>query len=289
MIVHYFNGVEKCLKQSDFSISPGWPEECLMTEITPMFEGFKVKSGSMDINSYVKQFIQELQGHHMPLNRKTDNYQECLTKKINYIIETLKVDTDEVLTSDYGIELRRSDLSTLYAGWLNDKIINFYFQLIVHQEGAQNIFAFDTFFTPGGMSSLIKRKHPVDVFSYHLLLVPVHVAQNHWTLFVVDFVAKKITSYDSLGHSNDVYLEKLQNFLSKEQRIKKHGVELLWDGWWIGSIGDLPRQENNSDCGVFVSQYAKCVSRGMEIKFKQSDTEKIRSDMANEILSKRLL
>lgn len=42
------------------------------------------------INSYVKQFIQELQGHHMPLNRKTDNYQECLTKKINYIIETLK-------------------------------------------------------------------------------------------------------------------------------------------------------------------------------------------------------
>ena len=35
--------------------------------------------------------------------------------------------------------------------------------------------------------------------------------------------------------------------------------------WNIKHVEDIPLQVNNFDCGVYICQFAKCLSRGMEI------------------------
>ena len=60
----------------------------------------------------------------------------------------------------------------------------------------------------------------VDVFSYDLLLVPVHLGM-HWCLAVVDFSVPGVYYYDSMGGNNRACLEALCEYLRKEHQDKK--------------------------------------------------------------------
>lgn len=95
-----------------------------------------------------------------------------------------------------GLEMKRKDLRTLKGlEWLNDEVINFYLQLIRIRSIDENyprplpkVYAFNTFFytklTTEGYTQQLKRwTRKVDIFSYHLLLIPVHLGV-HWCLAV---------------------------------------------------------------------------------------------------------
>jgi len=109
-----------------------------------------------------------------------------------------------VLVDAHGIEIRNQDLVTLKGlNWLNDNIINFYMSMVVARAGPDNslpsVYAFSTFFYPkletGGHSAVARWTKKVDLFSYDLVLVPVHLG-IHWCLASIDLKKMAINYYD---------------------------------------------------------------------------------------------
>lgn len=71
-----------------------------------------------------------------------------------------------------------------------------------------------------GHSAVKRWTRKVDVFSYDLLLVPVHLGM-HWCLAVVDFAQPGVYYFDSMGGNNRACLEALCEYLRKEHQDKK--------------------------------------------------------------------
>lgn len=119
---------------------------------------------------------------------------------------------DEVLINSFGAGITRKDIQTLKGlNWLNDEIINFYMNLICERSQKENslrkCYAFTTFFYPkllkDGYNSLKRWTRKIDIFSYDLILVPIHLGL-HWTLAAVDFTCNEIRYYDSMnGYNNE--------------------------------------------------------------------------------------
>ena len=64
----------------------------------------------------------------------------------------------------------------------------------------------------------------------------------------------------------------------------------LEDGWELESIsGDIPQQDNSSDCGVFSCKFADYISRDLSIGFSQDNMPNFRKIMKYEILSNTLI
>jgi sentrin-specific protease 1 len=110
---------------------------------------------------------------------------------------------DEVLVNAFSISITRKDVHTLKGlNWLNDEIINFYMSLICErskQDTGKSYFkthAFTTFFYPklvkDGYASLKRWTRKIDIFSYDLLIVPVHLGL-HWTLAVCLIILIKLS------------------------------------------------------------------------------------------------
>ena len=58
-----------------------------------------------------------------------------------------------------------------------------------------------------GYSAVRRWTKKVDLFSYSLVLVPVHLGM-HWCLAAVDMDAKSITYFDSMGGNNKVCMQR---------------------------------------------------------------------------------
>ena len=107
-----------------------------------------------------------------------------------------------------------TDILTLKGrAFLNDTVITRYLEMIqARAEGA--IYCFSTFFytllEEYGHSGVSRWTKNTDIFSYSMVMVPVHVPGKvgHWCLAVVDMEAKKIMSFDSLGGNHKVSLAK---------------------------------------------------------------------------------
>ena len=156
-----------------------------------------------------------------------------LTEEQNELINQALMPSppDQVLTEGFNTRLSRKDTQTLRGlNWLNDEIINFYMSLICERNTAKSdslpkTYAFSTFFYPkllkDGFASLKRWTRKCDIFSYDLILVPVHLGL-HWTLAVIDIGCKEVRYYDSMmGNNHDclkalryvrVYLKNNQNY-----------------------------------------------------------------------------
>ncbi|XP_013794807.1 sentrin-specific protease 1-like [Limulus polyphemus] len=202
---------------------------------------------------------------------------------------------DEVLVEGFRLSIRRRDMETLSGlSWLNDEVINFYMNQLMERgklDSYPSVYAFNTFFYPklavGGHSALRRWTRKIDIFSYDLLLVPVHLGM-HWCLAVVDFTDKKIKYYDSMGGQNSECLKALRTYLQEESLDKKK-KEFDMSDWSLEIVKDIPHQMNGSDCGMFACKYAEYVTRRAKINFTQAHMPYFRRRMVYEILTKKLL
>ena len=124
---------------------------------------------------------------------------------------------DEVFADSGSVKITRKDLLTLSGlDWLNDEIINFYLNLICKRAEAESdlpsVYAFQTFFystlSQRGYAGVKRWTRKVDVFSYDVWLIPVHL-QVHWCMAVVDLRNKTIEYYDSMLGGNPLAFELL--------------------------------------------------------------------------------
>ncbi|ANQ11195.1 Ulp1 protease family C-terminal catalytic domain containing protein [Plasmodium coatneyi] len=211
-----------------------------------------------------------------------------------------------VLIEKFNVPLLYSQIKCLMdTRWLNDEVINFYMSMLqeyntknIKKDRPNNylpkIFTFSTFFfqslSSNGtynynkVSRWTKRKQ-VDIFSFDLILIPLHVGGNHWTLGSINMKEKKIKLYDSLNMSNAKFFEYMRHYLVDEMRDKKQ-MELDVSAWEYNPDGrsevGIPCQENGYDCGVFTCMFAKCLSFNRSFDFSQRDIKEIRMKMVSQ-------
>lgn len=207
-----------------------------------------------------------------------------------------RYDPEQQFVDAFSIPITRKDLVTLSGlQWLNDNVINFYLQLIcdrsVKDSNYPKTYAFNTFFYTNiitkGYASVKRWTRKVDIFSYEIVLVPVHLGM-HWCMAVVDMVQQKIEFYDSLYDGNTAVLPALKSYIQSESMDKKK-TAFDFTGWDIYQMEDIPRQQNGSDCGVFSCQFGEWASRRTTPRFTQKNMPYYRKRMVYEIVSQKLL
>lgn len=191
----------------------------------------------------------------------------------------------------------RSDIYKLEPPhWLNDKVINFYFELIADRskkkESLPKALAMNTFFMQRlldkGFDGVKRWTRKIDIFAYDIMIIPVHVI-NHWCLAIINFYDKVIRYYNSQSLSNNTHiLGKLSAYLQYESRDKKKAAFVNSD-WKEETMRGIPQQENDMDCGVFCCMFAECLSRNHTIVFSQKNMPYFRQRMLYEICTGRLL
>ncbi|KAF2369185.1 Ulp1 protease family C-terminal catalytic domain [Trinorchestia longiramus] len=220
-----------------------------------------------------------------------------LTPQMEQIISNAlrKNPPGEVLTEKFNIQITRRDIATLDGlNWLNDEVVNFYMNLIMERSKNDNfcsVYAFNTFFYPKlvkiGFSGVKRWTKKVDIFSYDLLLVPVHLGM-HWCLATINTKDKVITYYDSMLGDNTQCLHELRKYLADEMGDKKK-TSLDLTGWKFETPKDIPQQMNGSDCGMFACKFSEYLSRRKPITFTQDHMPYFRRRMVYEIVTNKLL
>ena len=154
-------------------------------------------------------------------------------------------------------------------------IINSYLKLL--SETANDAFAFNTFFYTKvlscGFNTVCQWIHE-GIFRKRLLLFPIHLNIH---IHLVDITKYPICYFDSLKKSNPVCLETIQNYLIRKS--EHHAAE-----WEFVYPKNIPKQDNSSDCGVFVCMYARCMSLTSDFNFSQEEMLSIIRHLALELL-----
>jgi Ulp1 family protease len=230
----------------------------------------------------------------------TDEQVSDLLKIVNSeLLINKSIDPDKILNKIDDIEIRNKDLESLYFNeptnkynLINDVIINSYLKII--QANIKNIlivssYCCDSLFKP----ITIERKRATnwfgktDIFKYDLLIFPI-CNDKHWTLIVVDLNDCKIKYFDSYYKIFDKSLNKryesyIKSLILNEAVKANHQINI--DGLqYIDSPSDLPQQNNDTDCGLFLCNFVNVIcTKGNLVKIKDSwiDREQIKSALLN--------
>ncbi|KAF1776760.1 Protein kinase, ATP binding site [Phytophthora cactorum] len=182
----------------------------------------------------------------------------------------------EVLIQKYNVDITRRHLQCMLPGtWLNDEVINFYFQMMSDRDEA---------LVKAGV--LPKRSHffnsffytKIDLFAMDKIFMPVNVGNMHWCMAVIFMTEKRIQYYDSMHGSGAACLKVLlvahclhARYLHDESEHKKK-QKFNEEGWrLVTTTPDTPQQNNGSDCGVFSCMFADYLSQNKPLSFVQKD------------------
>lgn len=159
-------------------------------------------------------------------------------------------------------------------------------------QGLPSVYSMNTFFIPrllqSGHGGVKRWTRKVDIFSYDVIPVPVHVGQVHWCMAIIHLKNRTISYYDSMGQPNSRVLDALADYLREESLDKKKKTLDLSD-WRVESVKGVPRQNNGSDCGVFSCMFAEYITRDRDITFSQENMPYFRQKMILEISTGKLL
>ncbi|XP_044525457.1 sentrin-specific protease 5 [Gracilinanus agilis] len=198
----------------------------------------------------------------------------------------------EVFNEDFSNRhmLDMDDLATLDGqNWLNDQVINMYGELIMDAV-PDKVHFFNSFFhrqlVTKGYNGVKRWTKKVDLFKKSLLLIPIHL-EVHWSLITVTLSNRIISFYDSQGIHFKFCVENIRKYLLTEAR-EKNRPEFL-QGWQTAVTKCIPQQKNDSDCGVFVLQYCKCLAFERPFQFSQEDMPRVRRRIYKELCERRLL
>ncbi|KAE8878634.1 hypothetical protein PF005_g16177 [Phytophthora fragariae] len=193
---------------------------------------------------------------------------------------------EEVLINKYNVGITRRHLQVLLPGvWLNDEVINFYYQMMSDRDEAlvnagvlsKRSHFFNSFFftkvSENGYNFINVRRwtRKIDLFAMDKIFLPVNVGNMHWCMAVIFMTEKRIQYYDSMLGSGAACLKILLRYLHDESEHKKK-QKFDEEGWeLVTCTPDTPQQNNGSDCGVFSCMFADYLSQNKPLTFKQKD------------------
>ena len=182
-----------------------------------------------------------------------------------------------------------SDIKTLLPGkWLNDKIINFYYELL--SEVYTKTYFFNTFAylqikNSESEEDLKVYFSDIDFSKYDTFIFPIHTV-NHWS--AVKITQNRIMGLDSLGTVSRQVLDLINwfymNFILENYDEEKDLIELKEIDKYV------PKQTNCDDCGVYCCMFAKYFATSkLELEFPVISTRKLRFRMIHEILAGKII
>ncbi|XP_004834769.1 sentrin-specific protease 5 isoform X1 [Heterocephalus glaber] len=240
--------------------------------------GSLVPLSEKDVLARLKDVFNEDFSNRKPfINREITNYR-ARHQKCNFRIFYNKhmLDMDDLATLDGQ-------------NWLNDQVINMYGELIMDAV-PDKVHFFNSFFhrqlVTKGYNGVKRWTKKVDLFKKSLLLIPIHL-EVHWSLITVTLSNRIISFYDSQGIHFKFCVENIRKYLLTEAR-EKNRPEFL-QGWQTAVTKCIPQQKNDSDCGVFVLQYCKCLALEQPFQFSQEDMPRVRKRIYKELCECRLL
>ena len=224
---------------------------------------------------------------------------------------------NDVVGRGFNVDILRKDVLSLCDGvWLNDEVMNFWFELLRERRqkriaalaadnsgagGERQHLCWNTFFCQklmeGGYCysnvkrwakpTILNRKYPGvnSIFDFNRVLLPVHVGEMHWCLAVIFLPEHRIQYYDSMGGSGMSVLRALLRWLGDESR-ERLKAELDVDAWTLvpTQMGETPQQHNGCDCGVFTCTAADFISNCEGLDYDQQDMPHFRRRMAVRIM-----
>ncbi|KAK1168606.1 hypothetical protein AOXY_G9406 [Acipenser oxyrinchus oxyrinchus] len=264
-------------------------------------------TGDEEITELIHDYLEEFYGKYgsfIPLseNDVLENLQRVLNKDVSdrkpfIFMEIMKYQAAlaNAPMSNFKVSYNKhsltlEDLSTLDGqNWLNDQVINMYGELVMDAV-PHKVHFFNSFFhkqlVTRGYEGVKRWTKKVDLFSKSLLLIPIHL-EIHWSLITVDMPNQHIQFYDSQGIHFRYPVENILRYLLTE--AKEKGKPIFQKGWKMIVSKCIPQQNNDSDCGVFVLQYCKCLALGKPFQFSQEDMPKVRKRIYKELCECRLL
>jgi len=214
-----------------------------------------------------------------------------------------ELDPDETISTlkNNTIEVKRCDLATLNIRTdLNDVVINGYLHLIAKQSQANQdstprppkVWAASTFFyqklKEGGHSAVSRwtndKKCPGGLFSFDIMIVPVHINKNHWACGILDFRKRTIELLDSIGtkkgsgyvSSEVTFYPVMLKYLAAEAKARKT-PNFTIDAWLSVTSTNCPQQTNNKDCGVYLLKVAHSRSLHTQFNFDEHNVPYFRA------------
>lgn len=199
-----------------------------------------------------------------------------------------------------NIEITGELLRCLRPGaWLNDEVINVYFELLKEREKRNpksflKCHFFNTFFYKkliGGKNGYdfksvrrwtTQRKLGYCLIECDKIFVPIH-KETHWCLAVINKRDEKFQYLDSLKGGDRQVMKFLTRYIVDEVNDKT-GKVINVSSWQQEYVEDLPEQKNGYDCGVFMIKYADFYSRDVGLCFDQKHMQYFRQRTAKEIL-----
>ncbi|KAM9696192.1 sentrin-specific protease 5 isoform 5-T5 [Dama dama] len=260
------------MKFNGESQNPGFLDEVMKKY------GSLVPLSEKDVLGRLKDVFNEDFSNRKPfINREITNYR-ARHQKCNFRIFYNKhmLDMDDLATLDGQ-------------NWLNDQVINMYGELIMDAV-PDKVHFFNSFFhrqlVTKGYNGVKRWTKKVDLFKKSLLLIPIHL-EVHWSLITVTLSNRNISFYDSQGIHFKFCVENIRKYLLTEAR-EKNRPEFL-QGWQTAVTKCIPQQKNDSDCGVFVLQYCKCLALEQPFQFSQEDMPRVRKRIYKELCECRLM
>lgn len=179
-----------------------------------------------------------------------------------------------------------SDFKTLLpSGWLNDKIINFYFELLSQHN--KKTYYFSTFLFPKikeSLHSAIESYSDTNFSRYTCFFVPINTG-SHWSIIKIQ--DNVLTGYDSLGEISNSIIRLIKNFyVNAVLRADDERVSF----YYKPTNGKIPKQDNGDDCGVFCCLYGKYYLNSRDyFCFTSKDIPRKRREILHEILKGKIL
>ena len=170
--------------------------------------------------------------------------------------------------------------------WLFGDILNAYLNL-VKQQSRLKVFTADTYvFTAFSNDNNKKNftRNKVNPFDFDLMFIPINIMENHWALTTTFVKDKCIRYYDSLSQGNHHGLKQcktVKEFLESNFVLNSTTSDLTQ--WHLENAADTPQQPDGHNCGVYVCQNAKCISRREIFSVRPSDLPAIRKEMVAEL------
>lgn len=213
-------------------------------------------------------------------DRKVD---QALARPFNNLPVAKSVSGVDIPRHSLGKLLPQPNTSDDQAGWLSDDIIAAYLEIIVaygltasgvtrHDISSgikvPTMHAFNSFFyknlSEKGPSNITRWTRRAKINGKNLLevervFIPCNLGDSHWTLMVVSPKYHLIEYFDSFHGLGTRQVNHVKEWLKEEL-----GKDLYNEEEWRVVTRAGPRQNNNSDCGVFVSTTAKMVMLGIE-------------------------
>jgi len=185
--------------------------------------------------------------------------------------------------------LYKGDLESLEPmGWLTGSTINAFLALVneLPSPAGANTYCFSTYFYPkyraNGLEGVRRWSHDVDLQSKDMLLFPIHLHGNHWSLVVVRLPSRTIYYYDSLDFGGKAPMQTIKKYLIERLQVKGLTVEAKPKCW---------RQHNPYDCGVHLCRTAFLLAIGESASIyveSTGDTKRFRQKIRRSLLARRI-